>query len=105
MSDDGTGSGIRIPAVLISKADGEKLRNFLINKPKELANQAALSVEFTMQNANDKTVKYEIWYTSANDKALDFIKNFKDDHISLADDVEFEPRIVTWACPKCDSEF
>ena len=29
MSDDGTGAGIRIPSVLISKTDGEKLTNFM----------------------------------------------------------------------------
>lgn len=29
MSDDGTGGGIRIPSVLISKSDGEKLLDFL----------------------------------------------------------------------------
>ena len=29
MSDDGTGGGIRIPSMLISKTDGQKLLNFL----------------------------------------------------------------------------
>jgi hypothetical protein len=29
MSDDGTGSGIRIPSVLISKADGQILTDFM----------------------------------------------------------------------------
>jgi len=29
MSDDGTGAGIRIPSMLISKKDGEKLKRFL----------------------------------------------------------------------------
>jgi len=29
MSDDGTGAGIRIPSMLIGKADGEKLIDFL----------------------------------------------------------------------------
>lgn len=29
MSDDGTGGGIRIPSMLISKADGKKLIDFV----------------------------------------------------------------------------
>jgi hypothetical protein len=29
MSDDGTGAGIRIPSVLISKKDGDKLVDFI----------------------------------------------------------------------------
>jgi hypothetical protein len=31
MSDDGTGSGIRIPSMLISLTDGETLINWLAN--------------------------------------------------------------------------
>jgi hypothetical protein len=35
MSDDGTGSGIKIPSMLISKADGEILKNFLLKQDPE----------------------------------------------------------------------
>lgn len=31
MSDDGTGAGIRIPAVLISKDDGDKIIDWIIH--------------------------------------------------------------------------
>ena len=31
MSDDGTGAGIRIPAVLISKKDGNKLVDWIVH--------------------------------------------------------------------------
>lgn len=34
LSDDGTGAGIRIPAMLINKHDGDSLINFLIGKGK-----------------------------------------------------------------------
>ena len=38
MSDDGTGAGIRIPSMLISKQDGDKLLNYLKSAtPDELA--------------------------------------------------------------------
>lgn len=47
----------------------------------------------------------QIWYTSSNDKALDLVKNFKDHAVGLGTTVNFEPRIVTWACTSCDSEF
>lgn len=30
MSDDGTGTGIRIPAMMISKKDGQILKDFLL---------------------------------------------------------------------------
>ena len=46
LSDDGTGAGIRIPAMMISKADGEKLEsNFLHTKP-HMHNQTILKAEF-----------------------------------------------------------
>ena len=35
MSDDGTGSGIRIPSMLISQADGKLLFDFLNNATAE----------------------------------------------------------------------
>jgi hypothetical protein len=35
---------------------------------------AALSAEFIFENQKNE-VNWELWYTSANDRALDFIKN------------------------------
>jgi hypothetical protein len=42
MSDDGTGTGIRIPAMIIGKKDGQILKDFLTKERKDLAAQAAL---------------------------------------------------------------
>jgi hypothetical protein len=103
MSDDGTGTGIRIPAMIIGKKEGQILKDFLTKQPIELIRKASLAAEFIMQT--DDKVNYEIWYTSTNDKALDFIRNFKDHHIGLNDAVSFKPRIVTWSCTSCDSDF
>lgn len=50
MSDDGTGTGIRIPAMLISKRDGQILKDFLKKQDPEVAKQAALSAEFIFEN-------------------------------------------------------
>ena len=35
MSDDGTGAGLRIPSMLVSKKDGQKLIDFLSTASKE----------------------------------------------------------------------
>lgn len=104
MSDDGTGTGIRIPAMLISKRDGQILKDFLKKQDPEVAKQAALAAEFIFENQNNE-VKWEFWYTSANDKALDFIRNFGESMELLEKTVQFQPRFVTWACPSCDSDF
>jgi hypothetical protein len=104
MSDDGTGTGIRIPSMLISKRDGKILKDFLRSQSPEVAAQAALSAEFIFENLENR-VDWSIWYTSANDKALDFIKNFKETYKTIAEEANFRPRFVTWACPSCDADF
>lgn len=54
----------------------------------------------------DNTVEMQLWYTSSNDRAMDFIKYFGEELEKFSkDDVEFVPRIVTWACPNCDADF
>ena len=105
MSDDGSGAGIRIPSMMISKQDGKILKDFLLNSPPELVQEASLSAEFILKHM-EKFVYWSVWYTSVNDKALDFIKYFKE----YADQFEpgellFRPRIVTWACPSCDADY
>ena len=72
MSDDGTGSGIRIPSVLISKADGQILTDFMRTASQEQLDQISILVNFDMTNP-DNRVEYDIWYSSSNDQALDFI--------------------------------
>ena len=104
MSDDGTGSGIRIPSMLISKKDGEILKAYLTSKSSDV-DKAALTAEFVMENPSN-TVNWQLFYSSQNDKSMDFLKNFEEYYEKFSkNDVDFTPRIVTWACPNCDSDF
>lgn len=75
VSDDGTGAGIRIPAMLINKNDGESLINFLVGKGKDKS--VSLTAEFLMPISNNNVVEATLWYTSSDDRSLDFIKNMK----------------------------
>lgn len=109
MSDDGTGTGIRIPAMLIGKKEGQILKDFLTKQTPEIAAKASLSAEFVFKNQDNK-VKWELWYTSANDKALDFVRNFRETNKQIvasagAGVAQFSPRVVTWACTSCDADF
>ena len=70
MGDDGTGTGIRIPSMLIGKEDGAKLRDFAKKKI-----GATLSAEFAVKALMDK-VHVELWFSSNNQEALTFIKEF-----------------------------
>jgi hypothetical protein len=77
MSDDGTGGGIRIPSMLITKTDGQRLLNFMKRASDTELDTTAIMAEF-MMNKPDNRVEYDIWFTSSNDRALDFISDFKD---------------------------
>lgn len=99
LSDDGTGAGIRIPAMLISKSDGEALINYIIGTQDK---ETALTAEFLMEVRNDNKVEASLWYSSSDDRSLDFIKNMADYIEPIISSVNFEPKFVTWACPHCD---
>ena len=70
MGDDGTGTGIRIPSMLIGKEDGAILREFAKRKI-----GATLSAEFAVKALMQK-VDVELWFSSNNQEALTFIKEF-----------------------------
>lgn len=46
-----------------------------------------------------------IWYTSSNDKALDFIKNIGEYLKPIIHSMNFEPKFVHWHCKNCKDEF
>ena len=100
MGDDGTGTGIRIPSMLIGKDSGKILKDFTVTSD----TAATLLAEFTMQNPDNFSV-VEFWYSSNNVLALDFIKEFNRYVPGLADHIQFNPRFVTWSCPACAKEF
>lgn len=104
MSDDGTGSGIKIPSMLIDRKTGKMLTNFLTQNSEELTSKAALSAEFIIEMQDH--VEWQLWYTSINDKSLDFIKNFNEYQQKFdRDQIRFQPHIVTWACPYCSTDY
>ena len=91
MSDDGSGAGIRIPSMMISKADGDKLLDFLKQATKEELETIKVMATFEMARP-DNRVEYDIWYTSSNDEALDFIHDFRTVDKRFGDKVMMTPR-------------
>jgi len=75
MSDDGSGAGLRIPSMLISYEDGQKLMNFMKESDQKTKDQISVVVEFKMTRP-DNRVEYDIWYSSNNDLVLDFLQDF-----------------------------
>jgi len=53
----------------------------------------------------DNRVEYDIWYTSTDDWALDFIENFLAYDNLFGDKALMTPHFVTFDCQDCDAEF
>lgn len=50
----------------------------------------------------DNRVEYDIWYSSSNDMALDFIHDFAQVDRRFGASVLMTPRFVFWRCEDCD---
>ena len=105
LSDDGTGAGLRIPAMLMSKTDGAKIINYLKNAKKEDKESTMLKAVFMTEFFADNTVNVDFWYTSSDDKSLDFIRGVSRYVEKLTNRINWEPRFVTWSCPMCPDDY
>lgn len=105
MSDDGTGAGIRIPSMLISKIDGQKILDFFATATDKELSQVSILADFqSNKHEEDNKVDYDVWYSSNNDLALDFLQDFMKIDKALGEDVRMTPRFVFWECIGCDNE-
>jgi len=105
MSDDGSGAGIRIPSMLISKSDGIKLIKFLENAQEEELSQMAIQTYFDISKP-DNRVEYDIWFSSSNDKALDFIQKFGKVDAKMGEQVLMTPHYIFQSCSEpCDETY
>jgi len=105
MSDDGTGGGIRIPSMLISKPDGTKLLNWFNQASAADKLQLVLMAEFVLPTVADNKVNFDFWLTSSSNRALDFIEDFSKFYASLGDNIRFTPHYVFWECVGCEQRY
>lgn len=104
MSDDGTGGGIRIPSMIVSRLEGNKLIDYVIRASKEELSQLAIMADFVMEKP-DNRVEYDIWFTSSNDRALDFISDFMYSDFQFGEQVLMTPHYVFWKCTFCEQDY
>lgn len=74
------------------------------SKEQLLVEQASLLVTFEMPHP-DQRVEYDIWYSSIDERALDFITDFQKFDEMLGDKVLMTPHFVSWKCQECDDDF
>lgn len=103
MLNDGTGNGIVIPSVLINKDPGNIIIDFLTDNEDSVAKNVKFMINFNM-NHPDNHVEYHLLLSTYQDRALDFIADFKSYHASLANSVTMTPHYFSWPCFGCDDE-
>ena len=97
LNDDGMGPEIGIPTVLIDRYSGSILKKYT-----ESNTTVTLDLEGINQRAK---MELELWYSSNSEDALTFISSFKSQAESLADYVNFTPRLLSWSCPSCSRTY
>lgn len=105
MSDDGTGGGIRIPSMLITRTDGDILIEWVKNATPAELNQLVVMAEFVMPTNEANKVSYDFWMTSSSNRAIDFIEDFKPFQQGFEENVNFQPHYVFWECIGCDQRY
>jgi hypothetical protein len=103
MSDDGNGEGLNIPSMMISKQDSDLMMNFLRSATIEEASSVTLGITFQL-DAPDNTVEYNLWYTSSDDRSLDFLYNLAEYDLKLGKHSHFTPKFVYWECYWCEEQ-
>merc|ERR1712072_245978 len=86
VADDGFGSAVKIPSVLISKYDGEPL----IAAAKNIEN-GEVTVELVWDVPTDHIVKLDLWMNSAALDSQSFLKKFTETRKTLNEVVKFTP--------------
>eukprot|EP00927_Polykrikos_kofoidii_P020694 TRINITY_DN1984_c0_g1_i3.p1 TRINITY_DN1984_c0_g1~~TRINITY_DN1984_c0_g1_i3.p1 ORF type:complete len:485 (+),score=101.38 TRINITY_DN1984_c0_g1_i3:74-1528(+) len=94
VADDGYGTDIRIPSVLITAADGEKLIDAVKKDP--------VVVELAWDIPTDHIVHMDLWMSSGSKSSLQFLKDFSPLRKRLNDVVKFTPHYHVFAMGKTD---
>ena len=87
LSEEGLGSEITIPAVLISRLDGNQLTNYYMKHANSHEEIKDIRLEVKFENENlDNTVKYDVWYNPDQENTYIFFNEFKELQNALGDE-------------------
>ena len=98
LEDDGSGSDIKIPVGLISKANGRIMQNYILNNPKS---RVMIEINF-QEKTQKKKVELKLFFSSSELRAYELISNISSYIDKFNDQVEFIPIYVTHQYPFYD---
>jgi hypothetical protein len=95
MADDGWGGGdnVKIPSVLISSGQGEKMK-------KAIQNGEEVIVELAWDIPTSNVVAIDFWMSSGNVEAMKFLAELKDYVDALKHQVQFTPHFHIFGLPQ-----
>lgn len=85
MVDDGSGSDIYIPSMLLRKNDGDKLKA-------TLKNNTGILMELAFGFSQDERVKYQVWTTPTDPVSRQFLSSFSKVAQAFGNHAAFQPR-------------
>jgi len=88
MDDDGTGSDVRIPSMLLPKPDADKLRDELMN-----GTMVELKLSWPVPKATDGVSEYTLWLTPDDVVSHQFLMSFHEAAKALGNKAIFRPRM------------
>lgn len=106
MIDDGTGINVAIPTVIVTTAFGEELKKTVLEaeennrSPTNTKRFVVLLVDFEMNNP-DNRVEYDIWYTSGDIRALEYISSMRQYNDKLSTNALMTPHLIVRSCLYC----
>ncbi len=97
LANDGNEGDISIPAILISKSDGDKIINYYLSHKdnKKEINKIRFEIKFDINNKNN-TSKYDIWYTPDIENIYTFFKDFEKYQKMLGNYAKMDLHFVTY---------
>lgn len=91
MSNDGYGDKVKVPSVLISRFEGQKLI--------EAAKSGAVIVELVWDIPRNDVVVADFWMSSASQETSEFLTRFKDSAETLKSHLQFVPHFHVFSMP------
>lgn len=92
MEDDGQGSSVKIPSLLISKFDGQKLV--------DAARAGEVVIELAWDIPRADYVVVDFWMSSGSQEASEFLQRFKDTAETLRYHLQFQPHYHIFSLPQ-----
>jgi len=92
MADDGSGSDITIPAILLWKSDADAIKAYFQSEANAVV-QAKL--EWSIPHP-DNRVEWELWATSVDESSMAFLRDFRSTVLALGTQQYFTPHFYTW---------